>query len=93
MKYVLLAPEDKRVLHISNDLAYQDNGNYLVDNGTLAIPQSICEMHEVGSLPANVEPEKWCYINGQFAPNPNWREPDGPVDVGRVFAIMRGEIE
>ena len=30
MKYILTAKEDHRIMHISDDLGYQSNGNYLI---------------------------------------------------------------
>lgn len=93
MAYLILALDDKRILHISATLDYQDNGNYLIHNGTLAIPPSICELAEVAAVPDGVEPEKWCYIGGEFSPNPNWQEPEEPIDVERVFQILEGVID
>lgn len=93
MKYLILAPTDKRIIHISDDLGYQSNGNYLINNGRLAIPPSICELATVDSVPDNVEPEKYCYINNAFVENPNWSEPvEGEyLTPDEVISILTGE--
>lgn len=87
MKYLIRSPEDNRIMHISDTLSHQDNGNYLINNGTLAIPPSICTLVEVDTVPDGVEPEKWCYIDGEFTPNPNWRDPD-LSDVDEIINII-----
>lgn len=93
MKYVILAMDDKRIIHLSDDLGYQSNGNYLINNGTIAIPPSICEMVMVDSVPDNVEPEKYCYIDNTFVENPNWSEPveEEYLTPDEVISILTGE--
>lgn len=91
MAYLILATDDKRIVHISNSLDHQSNGNYLINNGTLAIPPSICTLVEVNTVPDGVELEKWCYIDGQFVPNPNWREPEFN-DVDEILNIIEEGI-
>lgn len=93
MKYLILAPTDKRIIHISDDLGYQSNGNYLINNGRLAIPPSICELATVDSVPDNVEPEKSCYIDNAFVENPNWSEPveEEYLTPDEVISILTGE--
>lgn len=93
MKYLILAPTDKRIIHISDDLGYQSNGNYLINNGRLAIPPSICELVTVDNVPDGVEPEKYCYIDNAFVENPNWSEPveEEYLTPDEVISILTGE--
>lgn len=96
MKYLIMAKDDHRIIHISDDLDYQANGNYLIYDGILAIPPVICDMAEVESIPEYVESEKWCYTTEQgFYENPGWTE---PVEIGdltpdEVVGILSGEVE
>ena len=80
MKYLILAKEDHRIMHISDTMNYQSNGNYLIYNDSLAIPPVICDMVEVAAIPEGVEPEKWCYVGGKFVPNANWTPPPPTQD-------------
>lgn len=93
MKYLLLARDNKRIMFVSETLGYQENGNYLINDGTLAIPPSICELVEVPSIPEGVEPEKWCYKDGQFIPNPDWREPVPEGDANATIDALLTEME
>lgn len=88
MKYLILAPDDHRIIHISDDLGYQSNGNYLINHGTLAVPPTICQMVEVEAVPAEVEPEKWLYVDGGFAVNPNWRPPTPEPELTDALAAL-----
>lgn len=87
MKYILTAKEDHRIMHISDDLGYQSNGNYLIYGGELAVPPILADMAAVESVPDDVEPEKWCYADGEFTENPNYVEPTEPDDPGATEAL------
>ena len=51
MKYILV-DENNIIVHISETLDYQSNGNYLVDNGKLAIvKQLVANVYEVENIP------------------------------------------
>ena len=73
-------------------MGYQSNGNYLIYGGELAVPPILADMAEVASVPKGVEPEKWCYANGEFAENPNYVEPTEPDDpaVAEALNILKG---
>lgn len=92
MKYILTAKDDHRIMHISDDLGYQSNGNYLIYGGELAVPPILADMAEVETVPDGVEPEKWCYAEGEFAENPNYVEPTEPDDpaVAEALNILKG---
>lgn len=67
---------DQTILCISDSLDYQTNGNYLVQNGTLAIPPlCIQEMVEYNKeLPEDIETRVYKYIDGELI------VPDEPVE-------------
>ena len=94
MKYILTAKDDHRIMHISDDLGYQSNGNYLIYGGELAVPPILADMAEVETVPEGVEPEKWCYADGEFYVNPNYVEPMEPEDLGveEALEILRGDV-
>lgn len=76
----LILNNNNVIIHISETIGYQSNGNVLVDNSTLAIAKVLVkEVVEVEQVAENVEPMKYCYVNGAFEPNPNWKEPAVPV--------------
>ena len=71
--YLILAPEDKRIIHISKTLDYNSVGGYVLDSG-LHIAKGISEAVEVKEIPSNVEVEKYCYIDNEFVYNINYVE-------------------
>lgn len=71
MKYLILCPEDKRIVHISNTIGYESNGNFILSSG-IRVAKGISELIEVEEVPAGVKPEKYLYINGEFVENPEW---------------------
>lgn len=73
--YLILAPEDKRIMHISKTLDYNIFGGYVLDNG-LHIVKGISEAVEVEEVPEYVEVEKYCYINNEFVINENYIDPE-----------------
>ena len=92
MKYILTAKDDHRIMHISDDMGYQSNGNYLIYGGELAVPPILADIAEVESVPDGVEPEKWCFADGEFYANPNYVEPTEPDDpaVAEALNILKG---
>lgn len=92
--YLILAPEDRRIVVMSEDLAYQENGNYLLCGGELAVPPAICILAQAETVPDGVEPETWIYTEaGQFQENPvePEEEPEDP-EVSEALAILHGEV-
>lgn len=76
MKYIITDNNDV-IIHMSDTIDYQQNGNPLVDNGTLAIAKilvkAVCEVQDV---PSEVTPMKYCYTEEQgFYANENYVEP------------------
>ena len=72
MKYLILCPSDKRIMHISSTLDYNKVGGLILDSG-LHIAPNIAEVVGVDYVPSYVEPEKYLYKNG-FVLNPDYEE-------------------
>ena len=86
MKYILV-DENNIIVHISETLDYQSNGNYLVDNGELAIvKQLIANVYEVENIPEDVVSRKYCYsVEQGFFKNKDYREYYSPEQ--RISAL------
>ena len=72
MKYLILCPSDKRIMHISSTLDYNKVGGLILDSG-LHIAPNIAEVVTVSEVPEYVEVEKYLYKDG-FVLNPNYEE-------------------
>ena len=75
MKYII-TDKDNVVIHISETIGYQENGNVLVDNGELAIAKPLVkEINEVENIEENIVEAKYCYTKEKgFYKNENYRE-------------------
>ncbi len=75
MKYVITNKDDV-VIHISETIGYQENGNVLVDNGELAIAKPLVkEINEVENIEENIVEAKYCYTKEKgFYKNENYKE-------------------
>lgn len=75
MKYVI-TDKDNVVIHISETIGYQENGNVLVDNGELAIAKPLVkEINEVENIEENIVEAKYCYTKEKgFYKNENYKE-------------------
>lgn len=75
MKYVI-TDKDNVVIHISETIGYQENGNVLVDNGELAIAKPLVkEINEVENIEENIVKAKYCYTKEKgFYKNENYKE-------------------
>ena len=84
MKYVLVDNQDV-VMHISDTINYQENGNVLVDNDSLAYAKILVKkVHEVEEVPSEAVPYKYCYTEEDgFTANPNYVEPE-PSQLDRM---------
>ncbi len=70
-KHIILG-EGNVIIYISDTIGYQENGNVLVDNGTLAIAQMlVTEVIEMETIPDYVTTQDYLYVNGEFVENPN----------------------
>ena len=71
MKYLILCPSDKRIMHISTTLQYNKVGGLILDSG-LHIAPNIAEVAEVYGVSSYVEIEKYLFVNGEYVLNPNY---------------------
>lgn len=79
MSYLVL-DNNEVILAISDTIAYQDNGNALIKNATVAIPPVLFkEVIEVTTVDSGVEEMKYCYnVAKSFYVNPNYVAPVDP---------------
>lgn len=76
MKYVIT--DNKNVImHISETIGYQENGNVLIDNDTSAIGKILVkEVYEIEEIPTGVVKDKYCYTEEKgFYENVDYVEP------------------
>lgn len=71
MKYLILSPSDKRIMHISTTLQYNKVGGLILDSG-LHIAPNIAKVAEVYDVPTYVEIEKYLFVDGEYVINPNY---------------------
>lgn len=81
MKYIITDNKDV-VIHVSDTIGYQENGNVLVDNDTLAIAKPLVkEVYEVNTVDEGVCEQEYCYTEADgFYINPNYVEPKEPIE-------------
>ena len=81
MKYVITDNNDV-IIDLSETIGYQENGNVLINNGTLAIAASLVkEVYEVNNIPENIEAQKYCYTTKDgFYENPDYVEPPKTIE-------------
>lgn len=88
----VLTNENHVIEAISETLDHQENGNPLINDGTLAIAAYIvAHEYEVDAVPEGVTPSRWCYDGTDFYPNPDWVEP--PPTVEERLDKLESEIE
>lgn len=97
MKYLLLN-EKYIIIHISDTLEYQENGNPLVDHGTLAFAKylvaDVAEIDEtVVEIPEDYVPHKYMYQDGSIVINPEYVEPVPPMDVEKEIGDLKDSTE
>lgn len=73
MKYLILCPSDKRIIHISTTLNFNNVGGLILDSGLQIVP-GISETAYVEFVPEYVETEKYCYVNGRYVVNESYIE-------------------
>jgi hypothetical protein len=84
MKYLILCPSDKRIIHISTSLEYNKIGGLILDTG-LQIAPSICEVAEVDDVPSSIEVEKYCYIDNNYILNENYIVEENADEVNKDY--------
>lgn len=75
MKYIV-TDNDNVIIHISETIGYQENGNVLVDNDTLAIAKiNVKEVFELEEILSGIVENKYCYTEEKgFYENKNYVE-------------------
>lgn len=74
------------IIHISETLDYQGNGNPIVDGGTLAIAKGIVgEISGDIDIPLDIDAFKNTYRDGDFGENANY-EPPQATELEKVAA-------
>lgn len=78
------------IIHISETIGYQENGNVLVDNDTLAIAKPLVKgVYEVENIEENVTEIKYCYTEEKgFYANENYKEPE-PTEAEKIKELKQ----
>ncbi len=77
LKKYIITDQENVIIHISDTIAYQKNGNVLVDNDTLAIAKYLVKkVYEVENITDDITINKYCYtVQKGFYVNENYVEP------------------
>ena len=88
MKYIITDKNDV-IIHISNTIGYQENGNVLVDNNTLAIAKPLVkEVYEVENIEEGITENKYCYTAKKgFYKNENYKELE-PTEKEKIIDLQ-----
>lgn len=84
MKYII-TDENDVIIHISETIGYQENGNVLVGNDTLAIAKPLVKgIFEVESIAEEITENKYCYTEEEGVyTNNNYKEPE-PTETQQI---------
>lgn len=88
MKYII-TDKNNIIIHISETIGYQENGNVLVDNDTLAIAKPLVkEVFEVEEIEEGITENKYCYKEEEgFYKNENYKEPE-PTETEKIKELQ-----
>jgi len=88
MKYII-TDKNNVIIHISETIGYQENGNVLVENNTLAIAKPLVkEVFEVESIVEGITENKYCYTEEEgFYANENYKEPE-PTETQKIQELQ-----
>lgn len=71
----ILTREDNVIIHMTTGMVLEEDGMYISVDEQLKIPQKIAaHKYEVEIVPEEVTAIKYCYKDGTFSLNPNYRE-------------------
>lgn len=74
--YIVTPKERHDIMAMGAELDHMSNGYPRLVNENIAFPPEMVDIYEVASVPAEVEPAKYCYTPADgFTPNPDYREP------------------
>lgn len=83
----ILTNKDNTIIHISETIRYEENGNILVDGGSLAIavaPNEQINVYEVETVDEGIAENQYCYTEEKgFYKNENYKEPE-PTDTQKI---------
>lgn len=83
----IITDNKNKITHISETIGYQNNGNVLVDNNSLAIAKTLVKgVYEVENISEGVVAEKYCYTEEKgFYENIDYVEPiDEPTEIEKL---------
>lgn len=71
----VITREDNVIIYVTNESVITDDDMIKPINSQIKIPKKIAKhIYEVESIPENVKPIKYCYVNDTFSENPNYKE-------------------
>ena len=71
----ILTREDNVIIHMTTGMIIEEDGMYISVDEQLKIPQKIAaHKYEVEIVPEEVTTIKYCYKDGAFSLNPNYKE-------------------
>lgn len=71
----ILTREDNVIIHMTTETVIEENEMYISVDEQIKIPQKIAaHKYEVEIVPEEVVPIKYCYAEGTFSLNPNYKE-------------------
>lgn len=71
----ILTREDNVIIHMTTGTVIEENGMYVSVDEQTKIPQKIAaHKYEVEIVPEEVASIKYCYAEGVFSLNPNYKE-------------------
>lgn len=74
MKYLILDPETKRIIFISDTIRDNEIGGTILDSGINIAPGIAQIIEYQDELPEGIVPEKYLYKDGVFELNPLCKE-------------------
>lgn len=75
--FIITVKESHEIMAMGAELDHMSNGYPRLVNENIAFPPEMVDIYEVASVPAEVEPAKYCYTPADgFTPNPDYREPN-----------------
>lgn len=81
----IITDKNNVVIHFSETKDFQENGNLLIKDGTLAIANNLLNgVYEVEEIPENVQEHKYCFTEEKgFYENENYIAPE-PDETTRI---------
>lgn len=73
----IITDNNNKIMHISETIGYQNNGNVLINNDSQAIAKNLVKgVFEVENISEGIETDKYCYTEEKgFYENVDYTEP------------------